>query len=43
MSEQPEKNKREPRKKPKFTLLQILFLVAAAGILLTVAHQHGAI
>lgn len=42
MSEKPENNKREPRKKPRLTLLQILFLVAAAGILLTVAHQHGA-
>ncbi len=42
MSEEQQKPQREPRKKPKLTLLQIMFLVAAAGIILTIAHQHGA-
>jgi len=42
MSETPESPKREPRKKPKINLLQIFFLIAAVGILLTVAHQYGA-
>ena len=42
MSETPQSPKREPRKKPKISLLQIFFLVGAVGVLLTVAHQYGA-
>ena len=41
MTETTETKKREPRKKPKMNLLQIFFLVGFAGVLLTIAHQHG--
>ncbi len=30
-----------PRKKPKITILQIFFLIGAAGVILTIAHQYG--
>lgn len=30
-----------PRKKPKISLLQIMFLIAAVGIILIAVHQHG--
>lgn len=43
MTDEEQPPKRAPRKRPKLTLLQILFIVAAVGIILTLAHQHGAL
>lgn len=41
MTEPVQNPKHEPRKKPKITLLQIMFLIAAAGIILITVYQHG--
>ncbi len=35
------KPKREPRKKPKITLLQIFFGIAALGMVIVMVYQHG--
>lgn len=41
MQKKSEKPTRKPRKKPKLTLLQIMFLIGAIGMILITVQQHG--